>query len=183
METLTVVLTEAQQHGSFHKGGLKKLSALFGKFEEGEAAELGDLGEGLDGDGLLDRDARRHDCITLDDHRGALSMRLLAILGLAQKLLDRALLRNGVHMQDGLVARCEDAFVLEQLEDVHVRVEDRDARAGVDGVAQDEALVHVIVIDPLELDANVLAWFRHVPLEHLLVLRRKGQEQGCGRGK
>ena len=40
METLTVVLTEAQQHGSFHKGGLKKLSALFGKIEEGEAAEL-----------------------------------------------------------------------------------------------------------------------------------------------
>ena len=40
METLQVVLTEAQQHATFHKGGLKKLSALFGKKEEEEAAEL-----------------------------------------------------------------------------------------------------------------------------------------------
>lgn len=40
METLSVVLTEAQQHASFHKGGVKKLSGLFGKVSGDQAAEL-----------------------------------------------------------------------------------------------------------------------------------------------
>ena len=35
-----MVLTEAQQHASFHKGGVKKLSTLFGKASGAEAAEL-----------------------------------------------------------------------------------------------------------------------------------------------
>ena len=41
-----MVLTEAQQHASFHKGGVKKLSTLFGKASGAEAAELTEVAVG-----------------------------------------------------------------------------------------------------------------------------------------